>query len=180
MPCRLTAGRPGMRIHPIVLRAELAQPGSDPCVVLVMSTGCLFNARRRGFMKRCGLSLRCLIRLSAVAVLVLVVAESASAQQLARIAKYTLADPAKKAQLFQVTDEINELYRNSFAFQSLKLFYDPATHECVAVSLWESRSGLQATIEADAFKGLLDKVKPLTKGDFTVKTYEVYQPKTKR
>ncbi len=131
-------------------------------------------------MKCSKLSVRWGIRVSLWALVVLAVVESASAEQIARIVRYTLADPAKKTELFQLTDEINEVYLNSFAFQGLKLFYDPATNECVAVSIWESRAGLLATVEANAFKGLLDKVKPLTKGDFTVKTLQVYVPKRKK
>ena len=130
-------------------------------------------------MKRSGCSVRWLAGLSVLAAVVFVAAESAPAQQVARIARYTLADPAKRAELFQITDQINDLYANSFAFQGLKLFYEPKTGECVAVSVWESRAGLVATVQADAFKGLLDRVKPLTKGDFTVKTFEVYAPKRK-
>lgn len=131
-------------------------------------------------MNRSRLSLLWSLRLSVLAVLVLVVAGSASAEQIARVVKYTLADPAKKPQLLQLTDKVNELYSNSFAFQGLKLFYDPKTREVVAVSVWESRVGLQATVEADAFKGLLDQFRPLIKGDFDVKTYEVYVPKKKK
>lgn len=131
-------------------------------------------------MNRSRLSLLWSLRLSVLAMLVLVVAGTASAEQIARVVKYTLADPAKKPQLLQLTDKVNELYSNSFAFQSLKLFYDPNTREVVALSVWESRVGLQATVEADAFKGLLEQFRPLIKGDFDIKTYEVYVPKKKK
>lgn len=131
-------------------------------------------------MNRSRRSLLWSLRLSVLAALVLVAASSVSAEQIARVVKYTLADPANMAKLHQLTDEVNELYSTSFAFQGLKLFYDPATQEVVAVSVWESRSGLQATVEANAFKGLFEKFRPLIKGDFDVKTYEVYVPKKKK
>jgi quinol monooxygenase YgiN len=128
-------------------------------------------------MKRFSFSLSRLVRWSVLAAAVVLVAGPASAEQVLRIVKYTIAQPDQQQQLFQLTDQINELYAKSKGFRWLKLSYDEATGEYMAVSLWKSRAVMEAAVKDDAFQTLLGKLKPLTKGDFSAKTYKVYEPK---
>jgi len=47
----------------------------------------------------------------------------------------------------------------------------------VGVSLWDSLADMEAVTQTKAFKALLEKLKPLTKGDFMAKTYQVHELK---
>ena len=69
------------------------------------------------------------------------------------------------------------MYVAAKGFQSLKFSYDPATGQNVGVSLGDSQADMEAVAQADAFKALLEKLKPLTKGDFMAKTYQVHELK---
>ncbi len=106
--------------------------------------------------------------------------DSASGQQVLRIAKFTIADPGKQQEAFALTDQITEVFAKSEAFRWLKFSYDPETGENVAVSLWKDLSAMERSAQTEEFKALLEKMKQLTKGDFTAKTYQVYQPKKKQ
>ncbi|NLX99419.1 MAG: hypothetical protein GXY83_25060 [Rhodopirellula sp.] len=103
--------------------------------------------------------------------------ESASAQQVLRIAKFTIADTDKQQEVFAVTDAITEVFSKSEDFRWLKFCHDPETGEQIAVSLWKNEAAMAEAADCEEFKTLLDKMKRLTKGDYTAKTYQVYQPK---
>jgi quinol monooxygenase YgiN len=45
------------------------------------------------------------------------------------------------------------------------------------VSLWDSQADMEAVTQTDAFKALLEKVKPLTKGDFAAKSFQIHELK---
>jgi heme-degrading monooxygenase HmoA len=114
----------------------------------------------------------------AVMGIVLGVTVSASAEPILRLVTFTVADPSKQDQAFQVASEANKLFAAAKGFQSLKFSYDPATGQNVGVSLWDSLADMEAVTQTDAFKALLEKLKPLTKGDFVAKTYQVHELKT--
>ncbi|NUQ66343.1 MAG: hypothetical protein HUU20_28100 [Pirellulales bacterium] len=128
-------------------------------------------------MNRSGRFVSWSARLALLAGVVLLGAEVCSAQQVLRIAKFTVASPDKQQEVFAVTDEITALYAKSEAFRWLKFSYDPDSGENVAVSLWTDRSGMEAAAKSDEFKASLEKMKRLSKGDFSAKVYQVYQPK---
>jgi quinol monooxygenase YgiN len=117
--------------------------------------------------------------LLAVAVmgLVLGVAISASAEPILRIVTFTVADASKQDHVFPLVNDVNKLFGAAKGFQWLKASYDPATGQNAGVSLWDSQAAMEAVTQTDAFKALLEKVKALTKGDFTAKTYQVYELK---
>jgi quinol monooxygenase YgiN len=102
---------------------------------------------------------------------------SAAAEPILRLVTFTVADPGKQDQVFQVASDANKLFVAAKGFQWLKLSYDPATGQNVGVSLWDSLADMEAVTQTEAFKALLEKVKPLTKGDFAAKTYQVHELK---
>ncbi len=109
--------------------------------------------------------------------IVLGVTVSASAEPILRLVTFTVADPGKQDQAFQVASDANKLFVTAKGFQSLKFSYDPATGQNVGVSLWDSVADMEAVTQTEAFKALLEKLKPLTKGDFMAKTYQVHELK---
>lgn len=113
----------------------------------------------------------------AVVGIVLGVTVSASAEPILRLVTFTVADPGKQDQAFQVVSDANKLFAAAKGFQSLKFSYDPATGQNVEVSLWDSLADMEAVTQTEAFKALLEKLKPLTKGDFMAKTYQVHELK---
>ena len=102
---------------------------------------------------------------------------SASADPILRLVTFTVADPGKQDQAFQVVSDANKLFAAAKGFQSLKFSYDPATGQNVGVSLWDSLADMEAVTQTEAFKALLEKLKPLTRGDFMAKTYQVHELK---
>ena len=98
----------------------------------------------------------------AVVGIVLGVTMSASADPILRLVTFTVADPGKQDQAFQVVSDANKLFAAAKGFQSLKFSYDPATGQNVGVSLWDSLADMEAVTQTDAFKALLEKLKPLT------------------
>ena len=113
----------------------------------------------------------------AVVGIVLGVTVSASAEPILRLVTFTVADPSKQDQVFQLVSDVNKLYVAAKGFQSLKFSYDPATGQNVGVSLWDSQAAMEAVTQTEAFKALLEKVKSLTKGDFIAKSYQVHELK---
>ena len=113
----------------------------------------------------------------AVVGIVLGVTMSASADPILRLVTFTVADPGKQDQAFQVVSDANKLFAAAKGFQSLKFSYDPATGQNVGVSLWDSLADMEAVTQTEALKALLEKLKPLTKGDFMAKTYQVHELK---
>ena len=113
----------------------------------------------------------------AVVGIVLGVTVSASAEPILRLVTFTVADSGKQDQAFQVASDANKLFVAAKGFQSLKFSYDPATGQNVGVSLWDSVADMEAVTQTEAFKALLEKLKPLTKGDFMAKTYQVHELK---
>jgi len=127
--------------------------------------------------KRPSLSLLQSLLFVAVMGIVLGLAVSASAESILRLVTFTVADLGKQDQVFQLASNANKLYVAAKGFQSLKFSYDPATGQNVGVSLWDSLADMEAVTQTDAFKALLEKLKPLTKGDFAAKTYQVHELK---
>jgi len=127
--------------------------------------------------KRPSLSLLQSLLFVAVMGIVLGLTVSASAEPILRLVTFTVADPSKQDSAFQVASDANKLFVAAKGFQSLKFSYDPATGQNVGVSLWDSLTDMEAVTQTDAFKALLEKLKPLTKGDFAAKTYQVHELK---
>jgi quinol monooxygenase YgiN len=102
---------------------------------------------------------------------------SASAEPILRLVTFTVADPGKQDQVLQVVNDVNKLYVAAKGFQWLKFASDPTTGQNMGVSLWDSQADMEAVTQTDAFKAFLEKVRPLTKGDFAAKTYQVHELK---
>ena len=113
----------------------------------------------------------------AIVGIVLGVTVSAAAAPILRLVTFTVADPSKQDQAFEVASDANKLFVAAKGFQSLKFSYDPATGQNVGVSLWDSLADMEAVTQTEAFKALLEKLKPLTRGDFMAKTYQVHELK---
>jgi quinol monooxygenase YgiN len=113
----------------------------------------------------------------AVVGIVLGVTASAAAEPILRLVTFTVADPSKQDQVFQLVRDANTLFVVAKGFQSFTFSYDPATGQNVGVSLWDSQAAVEAATQTDALKALLEKLKPLTKGDFMAKTYQVHELK---
>jgi quinol monooxygenase YgiN len=128
-------------------------------------------------MRRRGIAAQ--LAVSCLAGIVWLAAESASAQQIVRIVTFTVASPEQQPDVLKVTDEITQVFKKSKAFRSFTFAFNPETGENVAVSLWKSRAGMDDVAKSEDFKLLLEKMKKLTKGDLTVKTYRAYEQKKK-
>jgi quinol monooxygenase YgiN len=111
----------------------------------------------------------------AVAGIVLGVIVSASAEPILRLVTFTVADPSKQDQVFQLVSDVNTLFIAATGFQSFTFSHDPTTGQNVGVSLWDSQAAMEAVTQTDAAKALLEKLKPLTQGDFMAKTYQVHE-----
>jgi len=117
---------------------------------------------------------------SCLAGIVWLAAESASAQQIVRIVTFTVASSEQQPDVLKVTDEITQVFKTSKAFRSFTFAFNPETGENVAVSVWKNRAGMDDVAQSESFKPLLEKMKKLTKGDLTVKTYQAYDQKKKK
>ena len=80
----------------------------------------------------------------AVIGMVLGLTVSASAEPILRLVTFTVADPSKQDQVFQVINDVNKLYVAAKGFQWLKFAADPATGQNVGVSLWDSQADMEA------------------------------------
>jgi quinol monooxygenase YgiN len=79
--------------------------------------------------------------------------------------------------VLKVADSANKEYLKAKGCQWVKFWYNPATGENGSVSLWDSQADLDAFLKSDAYKAILEKVKPLSKGDFAGKVYAVHEPR---
>ena len=102
---------------------------------------------------------------------------SASAEPILRIVTFTVADSSKQDQAFQLASDANKMFATAKGFQWFKFSYDPTTGQNVGVSLWDSLADMEAVTQTETFKAFLEKVKAITKGDFTAKTYQVHELK---
>jgi quinol monooxygenase YgiN len=94
-----------------------------------------------------------------------------------RIATFSVSGPDKQEQVLKVADSANKEYLKAKGCQWVKFWYNPATGENGSVSLWDSQADLDAFLKSDAYKAILEKVKPLSKGDFAGKVYAVHEPR---
>lgn len=93
-----------------------------------------------------------------------------------RIVTLTAAGPDQQKELTKVAPA--KLYTSAKGCQWVKFFQDTRTLESGSVSLWASQADLDAFLGSDAYKTVFaGKVKPLTKGDASVKVYTVVEPK---
>jgi len=95
--------------------------------------------------------------------------------QILRIVTLTIA-PDKQEQLDNIRDEANTAYNAARGLQWVKFFSDPSSGTRGSVSLWSSRSDLDAFLNSDAYKKVLEKLKPLIQGDLSSKVYQVEEP----
>ena len=74
--------------------------------------------------------------------IVLGVTVSASAEPILRLVTFTVTDPSKQDQAFQLASDANKLFVAAKGFQWLKFSYDPATGQNMGVSLWDSQAAM--------------------------------------
>jgi quinol monooxygenase YgiN len=94
-----------------------------------------------------------------------------------RIATFTVAEPAKQDLVLKAADAADKEYAKAKGCQWVKFWYHPSTGENGSVSVWDSQADLDAFLKSDAYKAILAKVTPLSKGDFSAKVYAVHEPK---
>jgi heme-degrading monooxygenase HmoA len=127
-------------------------------------------------MKQSYLSLQRYLLLGALMGVVLLFTVSASAEPVLRIVSFTAAGPDQQKELAKMAP--GKLYAEAKGCQWVKFWSDPSTGETGSVSLWDSRADMEAFLNSDAYKAIFPgKVKPLTKGDISVKVYPVFEPK---
>jgi quinol monooxygenase YgiN len=102
-------------------------------------------------------------------------AQPAFCQEVLRIVSFTAAGPAQH----EILDNINpaKLYRSTEGCVSVKFWSNHSTGENGSVSLWKSQAELDKFLNSEAYKAIQGKVTYLIKGDVSVKTYLVYEPK---
>ena len=94
----------------------------------------------------------------------------AAAEPILRIATFTVAAPDKQ-QVFQLFEDVHDLFVAVKGCRWVTLSYDPATGQNVGVSLWDSQADMEALVKTDAFNTMLGKLAPLLKGDYAAKIY---------
>lgn len=127
-------------------------------------------------MNRHSLPLHSWLLPGALAVMVWLFAVAASAEPVLRIVTFTVG-PGKQAQMFKLADEANNVYAAAKGFQWVKFWSDPFSGEYGSVSLWDSYADLEAFLNSEAYRGVSEKVRPLVRGVFSDKVYQIYEPK---
>ena len=109
-------------------------------------------------------------------ILVLLLAATASAQEVIRISSYKpLA--GRNAEVSKVTDdEVTGVYAGMKGLKWVKFYYDPVTGDRGSVTVWENRAALDAYMKYEARKGILAKLRPLIQEDVASRIYVVHQP----
>jgi hypothetical protein len=100
----------------------------------------------------------------AVRGIVLGLTVSASAEPILRLVTFTVADPDKQDQVFQLASWPATPIKCTLpprAANRSSSSYDPATGQNVGVSLWDSQVDMEAVTQTDAFQIFLEKLKPL-------------------
>jgi quinol monooxygenase YgiN len=102
-------------------------------------------------------------------------AQPAFCQEVLRIVSFTAAGPAQH----EVLDNINpaKLYRSTEGCVLVKFWSNHSTGENGSVSLWKSQADLDKLLNSEPYKAIQSKVTYLIKGDVSVKTYLVFEPK---
>jgi quinol monooxygenase YgiN len=103
--------------------------------------------------------------------------EAPAGKPVVRIATFTVAGPDQQEQVLKVADGASKDYGKAKGCQWVKFWYNPSTGENGSVSLWDNQSDLEAFLKSDAYKAILEKVKPLSKGDFASKVHAVHEPR---
>jgi quinol monooxygenase YgiN len=109
-------------------------------------------------------------------ILALVLAATASAQEVIRISSYKpLA--GRNAEVSKVTDEeVTGVYAGMKGLNWVKFYYDPVTGDRGSVTVWENRAALDAYMKSEARMGILAKLRPLIQEDVASRIYVVHQP----
>jgi quinol monooxygenase YgiN len=109
-------------------------------------------------------------------ILALVLAATASAQEVIRISSYKpLA--GRNAEVSKVTDEeVTGVYAGMKGLKWVKFYYDPVTGDRGSVTVWENRAALDAYMKSEARMGILAKLRPLIQEDVASRIYVVHQP----
>ena len=94
-----------------------------------------------------------------------------------RIATFTVAESGKQDEVLKVADAADKEYARAKGCQWVKFWYHASTGENGSVSLWDSQADVDAFLKSDAHKAILEKVKPLSKGDFSSKVFAVHEPR---
>ena len=89
----------------------------------------------------------------------------------------TTALPDKRDQLPKIVADITQVLAATKGIQWFKVGSDPATGEIVSVTLWNSQAEVDAFFKSDARKALNEKIRPLMKGEPTIKQYQVSEVK---
>lgn len=85
--------------------------------------------------------------------------------------------PDKRDQLSQTTAEVTQVLKTAKGVRWFKIGADQATGESVVVALWNNQAELDAFVNSDARKALVEKIGPLQQGEPSRKNYQV--PKAK-
>lgn len=101
----------------------------------------------------------------------------ASAEPIVRVVTFKVASPDRQPQVLEVTDAITRIFKTSKDFRGITFAFDPQSRENIAVSVWSSRSGMEAVATSEAFRSLFQKMQQLAEGELVVKTYRAYEPK---
>jgi quinol monooxygenase YgiN len=107
---------------------------------------------------------------------VMLFAASVLADPVLRIVKFTAA-PDQQQQLSKLRDEANKVYVGAKGCKWVKFYNDPATGERGSVSLWDSEADVKAFLQSAEYKPILEKLKPLVKGEMSSKIYIVEEVK---
>ena len=96
----------------------------------------------------------------------------AFAEEVLRYISFTVAGPEHAKELDKLAPA--KIYAGAKGLVWVKFFNDPSTAERGSVSLWNSRTDMDAFLNSDAYKALFPgKVKPHVKGEITVKVHPV-------
>lgn len=105
-------------------------------------------------------------------------ASTAQAQEVMRLVRFTAAGAEQQQAAIKLVDtEINKLYLAAKGFKSVKFYTDTKTLETGSVTVWASRTDVDAFLNSPGYKPIAGKLAPLMKGSMTSYIVEVHQPK---
>ena len=118
-------------------------------------------------------------RFGSVALLasVMLFASAAIADPVIRFVKVTAVGEEQKQEMAKVRADASKLYAAAKGCKWVKFWSDPSSGEQGSISLWDSEADVKAFLQSAEYKPILERLKPLVKGEVTSKMYNVDEPK---
>lgn len=104
-------------------------------------------------------------------------ASAAFADPVIRFVKITAAGPEQQQEMSKLRADATKVYTAAKGCKWVKFWNDPSSGEQGSISLWDSEADVKAFLQSAEYKPILERLKPLVKGEVTSKIYNVEEPK---